>query len=438
MQIQSAFKFDGAADAKIGVVPQVSSSKPFISQTIPVNPQSVHQNFQSMNLAQAPLLKHTHSDISKIVQKFLHPQTSERPDWTPPSRDYMNKPLTCQVCKLVMNDVDSVLICDACEKGFHLKCLQINNPKGVPRAEWHCGKCLQLSNGKPLPPKYGRVMRNMNAPKAPSNTTSLQSSSEKKAGSLNENVNQQKITANGNTSLHTVATSSLVNSHPTSVSKMASASEMLGNTIAGRGRIDEKSSLGACSSEVTETSMPTVSHSMPPVKRKYEEMQLESEHPSGNTEGARSVSVLSQSVGKQDGSHQARLPNNVVLAKHYPDNHTKHYSLKESCAGEGLCNKTLESSRGDQEPDRANPSEASTMGAGHVEPQRLLQHHVHSVDWIGNIVRADDDKTFFHSCRINGFVYKLQDHVLIRFNNDRLIPSKLQVSNPWVSMALFF
>lgn len=438
MQIQSAFKFDGAADAKIGVVPQVSSSKPFISQTIPVNPQSVHQNFQSMNLAQAPLLKHTHSDISKIVQKFLHPQTSERPDWTPPSRDYMNKPLTCQVCKFVMNDVDSVLICDACEKGFHLKCLQINNPKGVPRAEWHCGKCLQLSNGKPLPPKYGRVMRNMNAPKAPSNTTSLQSSSEKKAGSLNENVNQQKITANGNTSLHTVATSSLVNSHPTSVSKMASASEMLGNTIAGRGRIDEKSSLGACSSEVTEISIPTVSHSIPPVKRKYEEMQLESEHPSGNTEGARSVSVLSQSVGKPDGSHQARLPNNVVLAKHYPDNHTKDYSLKESCAGEGLCNKTLESSRGDQEPDRANPSEASTMGAGHVEPQRLLQHHVHSVDWIGNIVRADDDKTFFHSCRINGFVYKLQDHVLIRFNNDRLIPSKLQVSNPWVSMALFF
>lgn len=427
VQTQSAFKFEGAADAKIGVASQVSSSKPFISQTIPVNPQSVHQNFQGMNPAQAPLLKHTHSDISKIVQKFLHPRTSERPDWTPPSRDYMNKPLTCQVCKFVVNDVDSVLVCDACEKGFHLKCLQISNPKGVPRAEWHCGKCLQLSNGKPLPPKYGRVMRNINAPKAPSNTA-LQSSSEKKVGSLNENVNQQKITANGNSALHSTAAASMVNSHPTSVSKIASASEMLGNTIAGRGTIDEKASLGACSSEVTETSMPTVSPCGPPAKRKYEEMQLESEpQHSANPEAAHNVSVLSRSVVKQDGSHhRARLPNDVVLAKHDPGNHTKDNHLKESSAGESLCSKTLESSRGCQETVRANPAEASTTGAGHIEPQRLLPHHVHSVDWIGNIVRADDDKTFFHSCHINGFVYKLQDHVLIRFNNDRLIPSKLQ------------
>ena len=82
----------------------------------------------------------------------------------------MNKALTCHICEVTINGVEHILVCDACEKGFHLKCRQPNYQKGIPLGEWHCSQCLMLSNGKPLPPKYGRVMRKINAPKVSSNT----------------------------------------------------------------------------------------------------------------------------------------------------------------------------------------------------------------------------------------------------------------------------
>ncbi|CAA3027644.1 phd finger [Olea europaea subsp. europaea] len=37
-----------------------------------------------------------------------------------------------------------------------------------------------------------------------------------------------------------------------------------------------------------------------------------------------------------------------------------------------------------------------------------------------------DKKSYYQSCYINGHMYKVQEYVLIRFDNDRLIPSKLQ------------
>ena len=78
-------------------------------------------------LRPSPPFINNHNEIARIVQKLLQPKLPEHPTWTPPSREYMNKALTCQTCKLTINEVETVLLCDACEKGFHLKCLQSNN-----------------------------------------------------------------------------------------------------------------------------------------------------------------------------------------------------------------------------------------------------------------------------------------------------------------------
>ncbi|CAM8957489.1 unnamed protein product [Rhodiola kirilowii] len=138
-----------------------------------------HQSLQGTG--QGPPIVNNHNEISKIVHKLLQKQFPDRPTWTPPSRDYMNKAVTCQVCQLSVNDVESVLLCDACESAYHFRCLQPSNQKVVPRGEWHCPKCLQLSNGKPLPPKYGRVTRNVTASKVPSKVTGFQTTSDQKA-----------------------------------------------------------------------------------------------------------------------------------------------------------------------------------------------------------------------------------------------------------------
>lgn len=50
----------------------------------------------------------------------------------------------------------------------------------LPRGEWHCLNCLSQSNEKPISSKHGRVIRNTNVPKEPSNTVAVQLSTEKK------------------------------------------------------------------------------------------------------------------------------------------------------------------------------------------------------------------------------------------------------------------
>ncbi|XP_076897594.1 uncharacterized protein LOC143550934 [Bidens hawaiensis] len=174
--------------SKPSIKPDVSS-KSFNNQ-VPHNPTNISQH--RMNYSQPPAAD-THTEISKIVHKLLHPHALDRPTWTPPSRDYMNKPLACQLCKVIMTEVDTALVCDTCERGYHLKCLNCN-PKAIPRGEWqewHCAKCLTISNGKPLPPKYGRVMRNIN-------TTKLSSSPVKVQPSLDKKPMPSDVIANGN------------------------------------------------------------------------------------------------------------------------------------------------------------------------------------------------------------------------------------------------
>ncbi|XP_039791236.1 PHD finger protein At3g20280-like isoform X2 [Panicum virgatum] len=138
-----------------------------------------------------------HNEIAKSVQQFLH-QPTNHPSWTPPSTEYMHSRLSCQICKVAITDTDSLLVCDACERGVHLKCLQQYGNKGVPKAEWHCSACLTQSKGKPLPPKYGKVTRTVVASKAAPPGSGAQVSLQGSAENMAAKENHQKLAANGN------------------------------------------------------------------------------------------------------------------------------------------------------------------------------------------------------------------------------------------------
>ncbi|RLN09613.1 PHD finger protein [Panicum miliaceum] len=138
-----------------------------------------------------------HNEIAKSVQQFLN-QPTNHPSWTPPSTEYMHSRLGCQICKVAITDTDSLLVCDACERGVHLKCLQQYGNKGVPKAEWHCSACLTQSKGKPLPPKYGKVTRTVVASKAAPPGGGAQASLQGSAENMAAKENHQKLAANGN------------------------------------------------------------------------------------------------------------------------------------------------------------------------------------------------------------------------------------------------
>ncbi|XP_059662434.1 uncharacterized protein LOC132308388 isoform X2 [Cornus florida] len=424
-------KFDGPTDLSASrVAPHVTASKPFISQTASGNLPSIHQHLQGMNFVQGPSLYNSHNEIGKIVQKLLQPQLAEQPTWTPPSRDYMNKALTCQVCKLIVNEVENVLLCDACDKGFHLKCLQIYNQKGIPRGEWHCQKCLTLSNGKPLPPKYGRVMRNMNAPKVSSDNPTIQSSPDNKVGFFDQQINQQKITANGNSNLQS-ATVTMGNKHNNSASdsNILNAREMQGDDVSSsRVIMDDKRGSGPCPNDVMNNL--DGAHDSPAgssLGRSFEVDTVSKSKPHPPVQLSEKVINShddSQASHNSQYNVQTELPNSAdIPSEQCHDNGLMVKDTKNSCSTETFdCDSNCEM----KQVARANSVEVSGSSIGAQKHVRSLADGLRAVDWTGDVLNVVDEKTYYQSCCVNGVVYQVRDHALFRSNDGKLMPHKIQ------------
>ncbi|KAH7844718.1 hypothetical protein Vadar_030942 [Vaccinium darrowii] len=417
------------------VAPQAATSKPPVAQTTSAPMASTHQHVQGMNVSQAPLLSNIHAEIGKIVQKLLQPHLPVHPTWTPPSRDYMNKALTCQVCRLTINEVENVLVCDACEKGYHLKCLQSHNQKGVPRGEWHCFKCLSLSNGKPLPPKYGRVTRNITAPKVPSNTVAVRPSPEKKGETLAEKGNQQKIISNGSSGLESAAAGSMGNNHNelASNSNMQNTREMQGNDILSSGeKKDDKIKSETCPNDVMGTSLSACvsSASGSTFERSNEEKFVPEagQSPAKPCETDSKTTVHLQASGNPQNNVQEELPSSAGVPPLQCDE--KSIILKDSGKSDGSRKLDGNSNDDNKEEEQANvkaePVEIYETSTPAPEQAESSSDGSDYVDWIGDVLKIVDGKTYYESCCINGVVYKVQDYALYRSNKDNLMPSKLQ------------
>ncbi|KVI02289.1 Bromo adjacent homology (BAH) domain-containing protein [Cynara cardunculus var. scolymus] len=306
-----------------------------------------HHVRHRMNFVQSPVVG-THNEISKIVQKILQPHMAERVTWTPPSRDYMNKALTCQTCKGMINEVDTALVCDACERGYHLRCLHCN-PKAIcgdEWHEWHCAKCLAISNGKPLPPKYGRVMRNISTPKMSSGMSGVQPSLEKKLQSSDEKFNQQLMTANSNPGSQSVPSEIMRDNN--------GSTDMKINGIRECGI--ETSSSEKC------------------------EKKLESHKPA-NSEALNSLSDHLQPTGNhQDNNQEGMLSTTDTL----------------ECNPKG---EIREDEKGVEKGNMVKTSETCTQVG---EEEGSSSNSMHDVEWVGGMLNEEDGKSFYRSCCISG------------------------------------
>ncbi|OMP04334.1 hypothetical protein COLO4_09741 [Corchorus olitorius] len=392
--------------------------RPFITQTATGTFPSMHQPVQGLNFAQAPPYINNHNEIARIVQKLLQPKLPQHPTWTPPSREYMNKALTCQTCKLTVNEVETVLLCDACEKGFHLKCLQSNNLKGIPRGEWHCARCLALCNGKPLPPKYGRVMRSINAPKVTSSTAEAQSSLEKKVENLGPNVNHEKVTVIGSSGMKTPAVASSVDSK--SVESTSDSKIPRENST--------KPLEAVCDSSVAAATERPTEHSQITELSTYEERK---DHASISQPNDTSPNTISSKA--DDSQPSDNLQNNQTGQQNCAEvpltNSNAEVSGVEDSEKDCLKREIDRSVQNNQnEPDVAQAYPAGNAGAS----GEILRHAefssdgVHAIEWTSDVLQVTDGKKFYQSCCIDGTTYKVQDHALVHSGQDKLVPSKLQ------------
>lgn len=451
----ATFKVEGGADVRSTMAPQVTTSRPFITRSTSGNSPSTYPHLQRASFIQAPPASSTHSEIGKIVHKFLQALLPERPACTVPSHDYMNEALTCQMCKSTINEVDNVLVCDACEKGYHLKCLQITSQKSVPKGEWHCGKCLSITNGKPLPPKYGRVMRNINSSKTPTIAAAVQSSPTRKAFGPDEKVRRSKIMRNGNVALQKSTTNGMENSlnQLPSVPKMESDQRMGGtDNMSGKGNVECKVSSATCSSSLTSgicsnnltASSNDNSFSPAPSMISFEEKVVEvKSQPPAKPETVYISFDHSQALNHLQTNDHTQLGNSVgTPSQQVPGSLSMISDAKESSARAGLANSSSdECRRENQGVGRTNLAETPIARNGDAECVNSTSNFFHSVDWIGDVLQVADGKHYYQSCRHNGFIYNVQEYAVIRFEDERLIPSKIlamwediKAGNKWVTV----
>lgn len=398
---------------------QAAAPRPLITQTTSGLQPAMNQQMQRTNVAQTSLPNNTHNEISKIVQKFLQQYIRKRSAWNPPSRDYMNKTVTCQVCKMAVVEVENVLVCDACENGYHMKCLQTQDLKTIPRSEWHCFKCLALTDGKPLPPKYGRVTRNITAPKPAVPTP------EKKTRISNDKASQQKLMANGSSGLQCSPAGSTNVSNSASNFNASNARAVQGtDSSVNRHIMTDKSHTGSRQNEhdilnvVTTPSRSSVEISL---EGKLGS-ELEGKIPPKSSETVSPVLDHMQSCGYgQHNCLKVSPRRHGIPSKQCTDNCPDLKNLENfdiSKSHDGNLNVDVKQEE---------------KGVARLEfIENYVGHHALSssdcsnvVDWIGDVAQVADEKTYYSSCCINGIVYKVLDYALF-FCNNKLMPSKIQ------------
>lgn len=428
---QNSAKVEGTSAVTVSRAgPQITMDqnfRPFITQTAPANLPSVHQPLQSVKIVQPPLIP-AHTDIAKIVQKLLQPKLPDHPTWTPPSRDYMNKAFTCQTCELTVNEVDTVLLCDACERGFHMKCLQPSIIRSIHnRVDWHCTRCLSLSGGKLLAPKYGRVMRSSNtSPSFSPSTGGIQLSSEMKAGSLDPKVSAQMLTTNEN-SIPTVSTANN-NVQMSFDSKDLDMRDAQGANISSSiETIDEKSDPNNCmksASSSTSTGLPGESSDQQINSKALTcKETLESETLPKLYEPAKSEDLQLSQVSQVE--MLVTLDNaEIPLDRHGGENLISS-KQKEAHGGE---NSSYDIKRDDQDVVHAHFVEGSGTNTEGEAHSALSSDSSHAVEWIGDVVCLEDEKKYYQSCCVDGVTYRLQGHALFPSSHGKLTPSKLQAS----------
>eukprot|EP00850_Spirogloea_muscicola_P015035 SM000112S23977 [mRNA] locus=s112:161740:168845:+ [translate_table: standard] len=83
-----------------------------------------------------------HLQVNKQEGQSLH--------WTPESDALM----VCEVCKKLDSKATELLLCDACEKGHHLDCVQVSRAT-LPQGDWYCPPCRAQKSIRPS--KYGPI-----------------------------------------------------------------------------------------------------------------------------------------------------------------------------------------------------------------------------------------------------------------------------------------
>ncbi|PAN24612.1 hypothetical protein PAHAL_4G238300 [Panicum hallii] len=349
-----------------------------------------------------------HKSIAKNVERILQ-QPANHSSWCVPSTEYMNTRLDCQICKVPITNMGSLLVCDACERATHVKCLQYYGKQSLPKPEWYCPTCVLHSKGKPLPPKYGKVTRSIAVPKtcmtsgaqpsqiAAENPTEKDGSSKKNVAVygtvINQNTNKvgSTVCKSGTLALDATGSKSPSGAEPQKDVKHdeTSSVEKEGNGLPCGGIHTETATMYGSGSLSAGSHMHIESNAATPVN--YSTLQ--------STAICGVKHAYHSSIVSSVENSESRAPTDELCQEEVTNNNwvtlNGHLCSEPEIIG-----------------DRNGYVGSSTVSI---------------VDWVGDGLKSIDNKTYYNSCNIDGVIYNLHDHILIASEGGKFGPCKLQV-----------
>ncbi|XBH99237.1 hypothetical protein VPH35_128619 [Triticum aestivum] len=403
-----------------------------------------------------------HNTIVKNVQLVLH-QPANHPSWTVPSTEYMHARLDCQICKTFITDVESLLVCDACERGVHLKCLKQDGNEGLSIVDWYCPTCVTYSKGKPLPPKYGKVTRTIVTSKARGVTS-------QRAPGNPRTKDSEEVAGNG----------SFIKHNSSEPGRSVRNSDMLAlDTASSKTQSASASEYQKENTKHTDTLFKQKEGHGPPSRSlvtKTMESSSQIESSGGSTYSA--AGNLSEQSHKQreiiellpcavNSVNDSTLQTTAI----FDGGNSEHSFIdsSEMCGIEGnsdqLLNKDEQTTSSSITPaDQTHQEDvAADIGIGcpqddeTTEVNAMSEHNnvylvksnmdlcakhevmagpksealgyssdLGDVDWVGDALKVVGNITYYNSCIVDGITYNLQDHILIGSKDGKSAPSKLQ------------
>ncbi|KAJ7549866.1 hypothetical protein O6H91_07G072500 [Diphasiastrum complanatum] len=358
---------------------------------------------QQLNESQSGLT--IHSRLVEIVQRLI-PQSFARAA-NAVSNAYIASSVPCAICYQAVKDEASVLVCDGCEKAFHLKCLQPFYLKDIPEGDWYCPKCVVESGGRSQLPKYGPIHR---------------------SSTLQDPIRHGSVSQAG--------------------SKRHHAKSHARATVSQSGRITSGAVSHTLSDSVNDTHLQS---SVDMQKNIVQDIRIH------NT-AQESISVQhaprpEESIKRMTKKSKSEDTNELQAISSYEksagNDEEAHENASQFEAGNPSTSSPLLSNSAEIDPGQSNFSaESLVVARGALAGKGLTLTSVGtsvvssdkvpdaiSVEWAGDMLQLIEEKAYYAACRVGGCTFKLNDCALFRPETPDIPPYIARIQVLWEDIA---
>lgn len=370
----------------------------------------------------------SHTQFTQAIQDLLQPKyPADYPFQAAHSRIFMNAAMPCEMCKVTVKETVNVLVCDTCEKVFHLRCLQSYLLTGIPKGDWHCPKCSEESKEKNQAPKYGRVKAGFSF----SDASGLMGKSSTKSLPNVQKTKQPAISADGKSTKE-------------ARDKVAPATRKLDDAAPDSSKASHKTlnhgNLGGSFTALLDSFAQGESHnSANLLKGGRPANHTPSTHPQTTTRSAflrsqagESPTMVPSKPQSHGGRGAAKVAGEGMQAKKTAEIQSAS-SLPPDPNGAGNGGKQSNSVEESESLDENDPSVGSGEEAECPKPGKETDRF--GIEWVGDVVHKSDGKKFYSACTVGGYLYRLQDCALFRPETPNVPPYIARLQALWEEIS---